>query len=109
MNQFTQKGGARLDAFNATWPFAKIWITPSKIRLQIFSKEYDFDKNDIVDLREFKGLFSKGILIEHKRSIYPHHVVFWTFNFNSLKKHVELLGYSVSSRRRSDAWWRRGP
>jgi len=72
-NQFTQKGGARLDNFNATWPFAKLFVSREKVKLKVFSKEYKFEKNQIIGLREYND------------------ILFWTFSFKKLKKSVEIL------------------
>ena len=108
-NQITQKGGARLDNLNATWPFAKIVASREKVKLRVFSKEYEFEKNQIIGLREYNGIFSKGMIIEHKKKEYPHHIVFWTFSFKKIKKGLDSLGYYVGSPKKSDAWWRGGP
>jgi hypothetical protein len=108
-NQFTQIGGVRLDLFNATWPFAEIVITREKIKLKVFSKEYEFEKNQIIGLREYNGILSKGMIIEHNKRNYSHHMVFWSLSFKKLKRAAEMLGYSVGPPRKSDAWWRGGP
>jgi hypothetical protein len=108
-NQFTQKGGARLDNFNATWPFAKLFVSREKVKLKVFSKEYEFEKNQIIGLREYNGILSKGMIIEHNKREYPHHMLFWTFSFKKLKKSVEILGHSVGPPKKSDDWWRGGP
>ena len=108
-DKFTQKGGVRLDTNNATWPFAKIVVTRGKIKLKIFSNEYELGKDEIIELREYRGLFSKGILIEHKRADYPEHMAFWTLNFKKLKQGIEVLGYTVGPPNRPEAWWRDGP
>ena len=107
--EFSQIGGARLDIFNATWPFARITITKQMIELRCFSKKYALEKNRIIGVREYNGILSKGLIIEHDRAEYPHHMVFWTFGFDKLRRHLESLGYSVGGPRKSDAWWRGGP
>jgi hypothetical protein len=107
--EFSQIGGVRFDMFNATWPFAKITLTRHMIELRCFSKKYTLEKNQIVGVREYNGILSKGFIIEHNRTDYPHHMVFWTFNLNNLKRHTEALGYSVGPPKKSDAWWRSGP
>jgi hypothetical protein len=106
---FSQVGGARFDFFNATWPFVKIYVSPNTIKLKCFSKKYTFEKDQIVDLREYAGMMSKGLLIEHKHKNYPHHMVFWTFKFNRLKHNLERLGYMVNIPKKSDAWYKGGP
>jgi len=108
-NNFSQRGGARLGAFNATWPFAKIVVDSGSLKLLVFFKKYHFNKNEIAGLRGYEGIFSIGLLIEHHKKDYPHHIVFWTFNFTKLKSSIEALGYSIGDPKISDAWWRGGP
>jgi len=108
-NVFSQRGGARIGSFNAAWPFARYRIDSNKIELKVFSKGYLFLRNEIVALRKYEGIISLGILIEHQKSEYPHHIVFWTFNYENLKKSTEILGYKVGEPKRTDAWWRGGP
>jgi hypothetical protein len=74
--EFSQIGGVRFDTFNATWPFAKIKVLPSTIKLKCFSKKYILTKDQIVGLRECNGILFKGLLIEHNLTNYPHHMVF---------------------------------
>jgi hypothetical protein len=107
--KFSQIGGARLDFFNATWPFARITVSPEMIELKCFSKKYQFLKDQIIDLREYNGIISKGLLIEHKLKSYTHHMVFWTFNFQKLKVGLEGFGYVVNNSKTSDAWYKGGP
>lgn len=106
---FSQVGGARIDFFNATWPFVKINVTPNTIELKCLSKKYIFERDQIVDLREYEGMFSKGLLIEHKLKNYPHHIVFWTFKFDRLKHGLERFGYIVNIPKKSDDWYKGGP
>jgi len=106
---FSQRGGARIGLFNATWPFARFTIDSNKIELKVLSKKYLFPRNEIAGLRKYEGIISLGLLIEHQKNEYPHHIVFWTFNFENLKKSTEILGYRVGDPKRTDAWWRGGP
>jgi hypothetical protein len=81
-------GGARLDCFNATWPFAKLKITNEELILKIvISKTIRFKKAEIKYLEIYKGslpLFGRaanGIGIFHNKSKteYPDIVIFWYF------------------------------
>jgi len=49
------------------------------------------------------------LLLEHKLKNYPHHMVFWTFNFHKLKIGLEGFGYFVNNSKASDAWYKGGP
>ena len=107
--EFTQRGGVWSSVIYATWPFAKIFATPEKITLKVFWKEYSLEGDQIIDLREYHGMFSKGMLIEYNINNYPHRIVFWTFNLEKLKKGLEALGYTIGPPKKSDGWWRGGP
>jgi len=107
--KFSQIGGVRLDTFNISWPFAKISASPNTIELKCFLKKYILKKDELKALREYNGIFSRGLLIEHHLTNYPHHMVFWTFKFDKLKKHLENMGYFVHGSRKSDAWHKGGP
>ena len=106
---FSQIGGTRLGFFNATWPFAKISVSQDTLELKCFSKKYKFEKDQIIDLREYNGMMSKGLLIEHKLNDYPEHIVFWTFKFERLKHSLEKFGYLINAPKKSDAWYKGGP
>ena len=108
-HKFTQRGGVWSNTIYATWPFAKIFATPEKITLKVFWKEYNLEGDHIIDLREYHGIFSKGMLIEYKTDNYPHRILFWTSNLDKLKKGLEALGYTISPPKKSDGWWRSGP
>jgi hypothetical protein len=99
--KFSQIGGVRLDSFNISWPFAKISVSPNTIELNCFLKKYVLKKDQLKELREYKGIFSRGLLIEHSLTNYPQHMVFWTFRFENLKKHLESMGYLVNASRKS--------
>lgn len=107
--KFSQIGGARLDFWNASWPFAKIIVTSDMLELKCLWKKYQFTKDQVVDLRAYSGIMSKGLLIVHKLKNYPHHIVFWTLNFRKLKKVMESYGFSVNDAKKSDAWYTGGP
>jgi hypothetical protein len=38
-----------------------------------------------------------------------HHIFFWSFKFEKLKRNLEEFGYAVDRHRKSDAWWKGGP
>src|SRR5215468_2217839 len=103
MNQwhFTQIGGARLDFFNATWPFARLSGNSDAILLGCLGRKYFFPKTKIVRLRRYRGILSTGLQIEHTERSFPGFVVFWasvfswSCGFKRLKSSLEDLGYEV--------------
>jgi hypothetical protein len=99
---FTQTGGARLDTFNATMPFATLSGTQDALKLSCMGRDYVFPKSSIQSLSRHRGLFSVGLRIEHQEKSLPEFVVFWTstfffwtWAFSTLKTRLESLGYEV--------------
>ena len=98
---FTQKGGARLGMFNASWPFATLSATPDALHLSSLGRDYASPKSSIRRLSSHQGVFSTGLRITHTDSSFPELVVFWastffwTSGFQKLKTQLENLGYEV--------------
>jgi len=100
--QFT--GGLRIGnslwrAGNYTWPFVLFTIEPDAVTLSkiIFIPEtFRFDKAQITKLSEYRGLFWRGIRIEHSVEGCPPFIVFWTFDLPSVKAELVWNGYEFS-------------
>ncbi len=91
-------GGVRIGygfatGYGASWPFAQLKATQSGITLNIIWKRYYFDKSNILRLKKFKGIGISGLQIIHTEKKYPSFILFWNFNFNTLKAQLEKLGY----------------
>ncbi|MDZ7845242.1 MAG: hypothetical protein U5K99_10630 [Anaerolineales bacterium] len=74
-------GGARLDLFNATWPFATLSVTEEILELSTFKTKLIF-RPDQIEKIESIGLIpfvGKGIQIHHKLDplTNPTKVIFW--------------------------------
>jgi hypothetical protein len=99
--EYSQTGGARLDGFNATWPFATLSATQEALQLSCLGRDYAFPRQSIRGLRRHRGIFSVGLRIEHSVASLPPFVVFWasvffwTSGFRKLKAQLESLGYEV--------------
>ena len=93
---YRQTGGARLDLFNASIPFATIAVTPSCITLSCFTKSHVFDRSSVRSLSRYRGLFSTGLRIQHSKKSEPTFVVFWTTSFPRLASALGRLGWVVS-------------
>jgi hypothetical protein len=98
---FTQTGGAKLDAFNATMPFAELSGSRDALKLSCMGRDYVFPKSSIQTLCRYRGLFSVGLRIVHNEKSLPQFVVFWTSlffwtrGFSVLCRRLESLGYEV--------------
>ncbi|MEP6667551.1 MAG: hypothetical protein ABJF10_00275 [Chthoniobacter sp.] len=98
---FSQTGGARLDYFNATFPFATLSADADGLHLSCMGHEYLFPKDKIRRLSRHRGIFSVGLRIEHSEPSFPQFVVFWasvffwTSGFQALTTQLESLGYDI--------------
>lgn len=100
--QFTggiRYGDTYYDAFNASWPFARLIIESEMIHLETsFFKSFSFPKHRILALSKYSGFLSKGLRIEHEISEYPPFVVFWTSSLEVIKLALVENGYAVSEK-----------
>ena len=105
---FSQRGGARLDTFNATWPFAKLSVRDDALVLDVLFTRYEFPRRNIEALRPYRGIGGLGLMVEHTLVdlAIPWHVVFWTFSFAALRAALEHAGYTVLGREDEIKWWR---
>src|SRR5664279_3230102 len=103
MSAFSQKGGARLDHFNATYPFATLSGDSDALHLTCFRRQYHFPRGSIRRLSRYRGYFSVGLRIEHTQESAPQFVVFWasllfwTSAFQRLRTELVCLGYDVAA------------
>jgi hypothetical protein len=103
MAKFTQTGGARLDYFNATYPFATLSGDSEALHLSCLGREYHFPRSSIRRLSRHRGLFSVGLRSEHTQDSLPGFMVFWasvffwTSDFQRLRTQLETLGYDVAA------------
>jgi hypothetical protein len=89
-------GNTYSDAFNASWPFARLVIEPGAIHLNTtFFKSFSFPKEELIALSRYSGVFSRGLLIEHRVREYPSFVVFWTSKLEEVEKAIEQNGFTM--------------
>ncbi len=102
---YSQTGGARLDLFNASWPFATLTANREALQLACLGKSYTIPKKDIRGLSRYRGMFSVGLRIEHEDNSIPDFIVFWASviwfdrGFETLRFNLEKLGYTVGKNR----------
>jgi hypothetical protein len=99
---FSQTGGARIGksvfrSLNATWPFAKLTVDNTELRISCLGKKWVFPRDSIRLLKKHGGFFSTGLRIEHSIEGYAPFVVFWTFGFVALKQELERRDYRLSA------------
>lgn len=108
---FTQRGGARLDSFNATWPFARLSVSRDVLALDVLGAHHEFPRGSIAALRPYRGVGGLGLVVEHTMvdPSVPWLVIFWTFNYAALNAGLEQAGYAVVGRAHEMKWWRDRP
>jgi hypothetical protein len=89
------RGGARINWFNATWPFATLDVGADCIILKVLTTTYAFKKEDVQSL-ELYGLLSSGVKIVHSNPTMPSRVVFWSFSLPDVLESARKAGYPVT-------------
>jgi hypothetical protein len=98
---FSQNGGARIDSWNVTIPYAVLSAYRDALRLSCLGQDYVFPKDRIIALSRHRGLFTVGLRIEHDVPLYPAFIVFWVAvffkrtRFTLIKERLNALGYEV--------------
>jgi hypothetical protein len=80
MAEFSVTGGARVGWGRATWPFAKLTVSQTTLRLSVFMLgSYSFASDEVVSLNRVGSIpsLSSGIQIVHNRSDCPPMIAFW--------------------------------
>jgi hypothetical protein len=102
---FAQTGGAQINMasryspfgfVNLSWPFGRLSADRDAITLDCLFK-FTIPRDYIARLSRdpYHGFFSTGLQIEHTVPNFPDFMLFRTFNFDSLKRGLEGLGYAV--------------
>lgn len=78
MDERSYRGGARIGWVNASWPFAKLVVSPDRLTL-VSLGTYEFSPSQVVSMEPygFMPLLASGIRINHNRSDYPEKIIFW--------------------------------
>jgi hypothetical protein len=103
---YVETGGLRWgqslwSAANATWPFARIYVSADHLRLSVnvgklWKRSFDFERFEVRQIRRKRGLFSVGLIVEHGKPEYPPFILFWTFRYKILCGALRRLGYEVA-------------
>ncbi|MGN6386763.1 MAG: hypothetical protein ACTHMT_11045 [Verrucomicrobiota bacterium] len=103
MENINETGGARIGksfmAWNYSNPFATLNASQNELTVQVdaffATRRYTVLKNNVLEIVDYDGLFSKGILINHSDSHLPSTIIFWTSKRAELKKRLQELGFPV--------------
>ena len=93
-------GNSYWSSSNFSWPFASLKASPEEISIcvsfsSLWTRTFTFNRSQIKSIRKKRGLWSVGIEIDHSATEIPPFILFWTFHYKTLKKHLESLGYDL--------------
>lgn len=109
MGEIAVTGGARIGFVNATWPFAKLFASPARLKLTCLLDTYEFEPCDVVSLERYGSIpfFSNGIRLLHARPDYPSKIIFWCFgNAEVLISRIRETGFLPTAPASSEIRWR---
>lgn len=82
MKSYQLTGGARIGKANATYPFAKLKVTPEKLEVNAsIIGNLVFQPADIISIERYTQIpvLGQGVKINHNVEAYEKEVIFWTF------------------------------
>jgi len=82
LGTYTTTGGARVGWTNASYPLARLSVTPDELTLSIrLLGTYTFAPGQVASIERYVMIpvIASGILIDHCRTDYPKRVIFWSW------------------------------
>jgi len=83
-------------AFNATWPFAGLFIYRDELALSSFFRRYTFPRETLLRIIPYHLFLSPGMKLEHNIADYPRFVVFWSRNLPDLQEALLQNAFPVA-------------
>jgi hypothetical protein len=74
------------------WLVALLTSFDRTVRLD---REFEFMRADIEAIRCKRGLFSTGIIVEHRKADYPPFFLYWPLRYAALRDELRRQGYDV--------------
>jgi hypothetical protein len=96
---YKERGGLRIGSSywfssNYTWPFAKISASKEKLILTCLLNSIELKRDEVLYIERYKGFFSQGIRIYHKKIKHPF-IIFWSLSVNNLINKLKDKGYKI--------------
>ena len=95
LKQITKLGGAQIGKINATFPFARLFVNPKGLYLNVMILgDYEFSYDKIIKIEKvgWNPIIGWGIQIHYRIKDYPNKIIFWCFrNPEKLKREIELI------------------
>lgn len=92
-----RKGKSYWLSSNYTWPLTKLEIFKNEIILITPLTKMHLKKSELDHFKRYKGLFSKGVQIFHKKTNLDKFIVFWCSNPEKLLRELKEAGYEVNN------------
>jgi hypothetical protein len=109
MEEINIRGGARIGIINATWPLARLVVSPARLTLTCVLDSYEFLPKDIVSFKPYGAIpfFCSGIRISHARQDYPSKMIFWCLgNPETRISEIRAAGFVPTAPASSEIRWR---
>lgn len=79
-----------------TWPFGQLRVYDDRLVLKAFFRTYEFTRESMDSLTVTRGPLAIGVRINHSVETYPEVIVFWSFDIEDLREHLEAADYRVN-------------
>jgi hypothetical protein len=112
MAEFSVTGGMRVGWLHATWPFARLTVSETGLRLSgLMSGSYSFAPGEVVSLDRIGIPFlSSAIQIVHNRADYPSKIIFWGIgSTEDLLARIRETGFTGTALAAGRAVWHQPP
>jgi hypothetical protein len=86
-----------------TWPFATLTVSADQLQIKsapgfpfgVFDANFVLVHKDVISLRLYRGILSRGIQVEHLRSDIPPFIVFWSFGSGEVLAIARAAGFRI--------------
>jgi hypothetical protein len=97
METLRQRGGGEIGAFEGTWPFATITVSPGSLTVSLMAKSVTLtcEEVTVVEPIGFIPIIGVGVQIHHTNKGCPQAVAFYSFNRSALLDALTAAGFRI--------------